>query len=61
MEIQLEIEPESPLSVRPVRPARYEGIPGTRVVVIEFQVEIEPESPLSVRPARYERIPGARQ
>ena len=27
MEIQGEIEPESPLSVRP---ARYEGIPGSR-------------------------------
>ena len=52
----MEIEPESPLSVRPTR---YEN-PRIKVVcvvikvvicvVVEIQLEIEPESPLSVRP-----------
>ena len=59
MEVQLEIEPESPLSETiPLR-----GNPRIKVVVcvvMKIQVKIEPESLLSVRPVHYEGIPGLR-
>ncbi len=61
MKIQLEIEPERPLSVRPDQPVtRNSWIKVVVDLVVEIQLEIKLESPLYVRPARYQRIGALR-